>query len=141
MWYDYSDGIAYSQIKEEYLYGISTNGSKIYLYKALYTFAAFLLATLLYWVPIKLFKRKPKASKNKFNLDISLNKSSEIVENSNEDVKDLLSKINPTNFMSPYDPEKVKIANDLYSVLINSQDNETIVSMIREKAKSELGIN
>jgi hypothetical protein len=42
--------------------------------------------------------------------------------------------------MSPYDPEKVKIANDLYSALLKSQGNETIISMIKDKAFSELGI-
>ena len=42
--------------------------------------------------------------------------------------------------MSPYDPDKVKLANDLYSALINSQGNDTIISMIKEKAFSELGI-
>ena len=57
------------------------------------------------------------------------------------DIKELQEKLNPVNFMSPYNPEKVKIANDLYAALMNSQNNEIIVSMIREKAKSELGIN
>lgn len=52
----------------------------------------------------------------------------------------LLHKINPINFMKPYDAEKVMIANNLYSVLIKSKDNETVIKMIEEKAKKELKI-
>lgn len=140
MWYDFYDGKAYSQIMQERWYNICDNQTKIDIYRALYNSAALIIATLLYWMIIKVYKRKPRSYKNKFNLDISLNKSSEIKENSEIDVNDLLSKINPSNFMSPYDPEKVKIANDLYSALIKSKDNETIVSLIREKAMSELNI-
>jgi hypothetical protein len=72
-----------------------------------------------------------------------LNKSTETQKEKGKDtdIDGLLLKLNPSNFMSPYDPKKVKIANDLYSALLRSQDNETIVSMIREKAKIELGIS
>jgi len=52
----------------------------------------------------------------------------------------LMHKINPINFMNPYDSEKVKVANDLYSALLKSRDNETIIRMIEEKAKDILKI-
>jgi len=42
--------------------------------------------------------------------------------------------------MHPYDAEKVRIANDLYSALLKSKGNDTIIQMIYEKAKDELGI-
>lgn len=42
--------------------------------------------------------------------------------------------------MNPYDSEKVKVANDLYSALLKSRDNETIIRMIEEKAKDILKI-
>ena len=59
---------------------------------------------------------------------------------SNFEYEVLLQKINPINFMNPYDAEKVKLANDLYSALLKSRDNATIVKMIEEKAKRELKI-
>ena len=59
---------------------------------------------------------------------------------SDADYEVLLHKINPINFMNPYDAEKVKIANDLYSALLKSKDNETIIKMIEEKAKKDLKI-
>jgi hypothetical protein len=42
--------------------------------------------------------------------------------------------------MNPYDEEKVRIANDLYSALLKSKGNETIIRMIEEKAKETLKI-
>jgi hypothetical protein len=56
------------------------------------------------------------------------------------DYEVLLHKINPINFMNPYDEEKVRIANDLYSALLKSKGNETIIRMIEEKAKETLKI-
>lgn len=52
----------------------------------------------------------------------------------------LLRKIHPNNFMNPYDAEKVRIANDLYSALLKSKGNQTIIHLIEEKAKSSLKI-
>ena len=52
----------------------------------------------------------------------------------------LLQKLNPVNFMHPYDAEKVRIANDLYSALLKSKGNDTIIQIIYEKGKDELGI-
>jgi len=52
----------------------------------------------------------------------------------------LLQKLNPVNFMHPYDAEKVRIANDLYSALLKSKGNDTIIQMIYEKGKDELGM-
>ena len=52
----------------------------------------------------------------------------------------LLQKLNPVSFMHPYDAEKVRIANDLYSALLKSKGNDTIIQMIYEKGKDELGI-
>lgn len=37
----------------------------------------------------------------------------------NDDLKKLLEKTNPKKFMAPYDPHKVSLANELYSILNN----------------------
>ena len=38
--------------------------------------------------------------------------------------------------MHPYDAEKVRIANDLYSALLKSKGNDTIIQMIYEKGRT-----
>ncbi len=139
-WQDYGVGRAFAHWKIVKTYFVGGKIFKTGFYRVLYNGVALFVPFLLYWVVVTILKRKKNPLKNKFNLDISLNRSTEI--SSNEKVVDeLLTKLNPSNFMSPYDPQKVRIANDLYSALLQSRDNETIVSMIREKAKAELGIN
>lgn len=140
-WHDYGGGRAFAHWKIIKTYFVGSKIFKTGFYRVLYNGAALIVPFLLYWVVVTIVKRKKKPLKNKFNLDISLNRSTETPESNETDVDELLTRLNPSNFMSPYDPQKVKIANDLYSVLLNSKDNETIVAMIREKAKSELGID
>lgn len=48
--------------------------------------------------------------------------------------------ISPANFVNPYSPKKVKLANELLEALIKNKDNEVVISLIEEKAKIELGI-
>lgn len=81
---------------------------------------------------------KEKAIRTKSTIIPKPQKSNNAVTDTEYEV--LLHKINPINFMNPYDAEKVKIANDLYSALLKSRDNETIIRMIEEKAKKTLHI-
>ena len=53
----------------------------------------------------------------------------------------LLLEIHPSNYFKPYNPEKVRIANDLLEALQNNRGNRTIIEMIREKAVKSLGID
>lgn len=53
----------------------------------------------------------------------------------------LMLEIHPSNYFNPYNPEKVRIANDLLEALQNNRGNRTIIEMIREKAVSSLGID
>jgi hypothetical protein len=48
--------------------------------------------------------------------------------------------ISPANFVSPYSPKKVKLANELLEALIKNKDNDVVISLIEEKAKTELGV-
>lgn len=50
-------------------------------------------------------------------------------------VNKLKSKINPKNFMNPYNAEKVTLANELFSVL--SKDNLTYKEFLEVKSRSE----
>lgn len=56
-------------------------------------------------------------------------------------LNELLDKCNPQNFMTPYNYEKVKIANELYPRLLKCEgnDNEELVE-IRKEAINKLGI-
>lgn len=139
-WGDYGGGRAFANWKIVKTYFVGGKIFKTGFYRVLYNGVALFVPFLLYWVVVTVLKRKKKPLKNQFNLDISLNRSTETSSNE-KSVDELLTRLNPNNFMSPYDPQKVRIANDLYSALLQSRDNETIVSMIREKAKAELGIN
>lgn len=49
--------------------------------------------------------------------------------------------IHPSNYFNPYNPEKVRIANDLLEALENNKGNRTIIEMIRDKAVKSLGID
>ena len=139
-WGDYGGGRAFANWKIVKTYFVGGKIFKTGFYRVLYNGVALFVPFLLYWVVVTVLKRKKKPLKNQFNLDISLNRSTETSSNE-KSVDELLTRLNPNNFMSPYDPQKVRVANDLYSALLQSRDNETIVSMIREKAKAELGIN
>lgn len=139
-WFEYGGNKAYAKYREENVYTIRMKSFKTGLYRVVYNGAALIISFILCWLFIRVLKRKPQPLRNSYNLDISLNKTTETISNE-KGVDELLTKLNPNNYMSPYDPQKVRIANDLYSALLQSRDNETIVSMIREKAKAELGIN
>ena len=61
----------------------------------------------------------------------------------NEDLKDkLLRMCNPSNFMSPYDEQKVAAANDIYERLISipAEDTEEL-KQIRRQAATTLGLS
>ncbi|MBR4497318.1 MAG: APC family permease [Bacteroidales bacterium] len=55
--------------------------------------------------------------------------------------EELKEKCNPQNFMSPYDAEKVKFANELYAELIDcAKDDDVKLRNLRDKATHLLGI-
>lgn len=53
-----------------------------------------------------------------------------------EKLKDLAEKVNPQLFMNPYNPEKVKIANDLYSRLTKEGLTYEEFAQIEEESKT-----
>jgi hypothetical protein len=55
-----------------------------------------------------------------------------------ERLKELKEKINPKNFLNPYNAEKVALANELYSML--NSENLTYVDMVsvEDRAKTLL---
>jgi hypothetical protein len=53
---------------------------------------------------------------------------------------ELTSKCHPKNFMEPYDHQKVKVANEIYSDLLNNADDITKLRELRDRAIKELGI-
>jgi hypothetical protein len=53
----------------------------------------------------------------------------------------LYQAISPANFLDPYSPEKVKLANELLEALIKNKENEVVISLIEEKAKADLGVS
>ena len=52
-----------------------------------------------------------------------------------EELNELKQKVNPKNFMQPYNAEKVSLANELYSIL--SDENLDYVRMMEVKEKSK----
>lgn len=143
MWYDLYSGKVYSRFSDVRIFKIDEKSNKIFLYLWLYIILTLFATTLLFILIRKFLKRnkkKPVKNKRKFQLDITVNSASEDISDTSIYIETLLEKINPQNFMSPYDSEKVRIANDLYSALLSSKGNKTIISMIKEKAESELGI-
>lgn len=150
LWYNhYSDKLFFT--KQPFaLFQICEDSSKIEQDRYTYLICFFLLETLLFALFWYLKKRmkgkllpslkllKEKAIRTKSAIIPRPQKSNNAVTDTEYEV--LLHKINPINFMNPYDAEKVKIANDLYSALLKSRDNETIIRMIEEKAKKTLHI-
>ena len=141
MWYDFYNGRAFSQIWWLNSYHISENYDKILIFRYISILVSIVISSVLLYIALRILKRKKKlVNKSSFNIEKKKKKKSESVDNNSFDMNDLLSKLNPSNYMNPYDAEKVKIANDLYSALLQSQGNETLISMIKDKASAELGI-
>lgn len=49
-------------------------------------------------------------------------------------LEELKQRINPENFMNPYDAEKVQLANDLFAIL--SKPNLTYIEYVEVKEKA-----
>lgn len=151
LWYNYySDKLFYTKNCCAY-YRVTENEDRVIFFQ--YTTLACLilgetLVFFLFWLlndkikrpRFSFFKRVggTQSSEEDTSENISPQLQNDVVTDIEYDV--LLHKINPINFMNPYDSDKVKIANDLYSALLNSRDNTTIIHLIEEKAKSDLGI-
>lgn len=52
-----------------------------------------------------------------------------------EKLKDLIEKVNPRRFMNPYNAEKVRIVNDLYSRLTKEDLTYEEFTQIEEESK------
>ena len=53
---------------------------------------------------------------------------------------ELKKKCDPANFMDPYDPVKVAIANELYSQILDYKEDEAVLKRIRQNAIDKLSI-
>lgn len=144
MWYDYYWGKAYASVVSTNKHIIVEKDTKILAFIIVYISISLITSLFVTFLIRRIYKKNIESNKNlkkkSFNLGVSITKSSENMDSRSINVDNLLEMINPTNFISPYDSEKVKIANDLYSALINSKDNDTIVEMIKNKAVEKLGI-
>ena len=139
-WYDMPYGKIFFEKDKTSAYFIETKETKIFIQKTLYVLIITLCEAVIAFLIVKAIRAsrriKHRLSLNwKTLLPKKRRETSACVEYSA-----LLQKLNPVNFMHPYDAEKVRIANDLYSALLKSKDNDTIIRMIYEKAKDELGI-
>ena len=155
---DFTDTLFYAEYSEKLFftkkwyasYYVKEDTEKILFDTYTRIFGFILLETLLFalfWYLRKKLKGKSFPSFSNLKDKVSSIKPTIVSKSktSDDSVSDteyevLLHKINPINFMNPYDAEKVKIANDLYSALLKSRDNETIIRMIEEKAKTDLKI-
>lgn len=54
--------------------------------------------------------------------------------------EELIDKCNPGLYMQPYDSKRVSIANDLFNEVLKSKDDEKALSLLRNRASTELGI-
>lgn len=55
--------------------------------------------------------------------------------------KEMVEKCNPQNYMNPYDHEKVRVANEVYSSLMSYETlNEEVLMSLRHRAIVELGV-
>ena len=55
-----------------------------------------------------------------------------------EYLEDLKSKCNPAQFLDPYSPDKVAIANELYQRLIDNENNIEVLEEIEDEIKNKL---
>ena len=55
-------------------------------------------------------------------------------------IDELKDACNPNNYMQPYDFEKVRVANELFSLLHTNDLNEEVIIEVRKRAESELGV-
>lgn len=84
----------------------------------------------------RLMEVKPDDKKALMSLQAEAVASLGIVLIDAEKLKDLAEKVNPQQFMNPYNPEKVKIANDLYSRLTKEGLTYEEFAQIEEESKT-----
>ena len=90
-------------------------------------------------------KDKKRAAEDSLFIDrktIAENSSVSIISNEDYDTlyETLIAECNPLEFMNPYDAEKVKIANEIYSQLSSNADNIPNLIELRNDAINKLGI-
>lgn len=83
-----------------------------------------------------LMKTDPNDNDALNRLEIRIENELNISRIDQEELQILIKKCNPQNFMSPYVPEKVKIANEIYSQLM--KENLTFEEYEALKAKSSM---
>ncbi len=118
---------------------IAMRTSKVAVYSAAIAVGALLLELLVFIVVYR-FMNHGRNDDTDDDSDISNDENAPEQEGSSEGVEALLEKLNPKNFMEPFDSEKFKVATDLYTALSSARNNATIVELIRQKAKDELDI-
>ena len=140
LWLDMPYGKIFMEEEKTNCYSILTNVYKISKTKRLYVAIATITEAIIAFLIVKAIR-----ASRRMRHKISLNWKAILPKKRREtsasvEYSALLQKLNPVNFMHPYDAEKVRIANDLYSALLKSKGNDTIIQMIYEKGKDELGI-
>lgn len=152
-WFTFNQGISFSLNSKVIKYKITERKVAIIVTYIIIITLALLLDFVILWLLWRfVFKHHNKTlyeydedyydeeyvnSKHEDEEQASANYTSDQID---IDIEALMKKIHPSNFMEPYDAKKVKIANDLYSALLNVQNNETIINIIKAKAQSELNI-
>ena len=145
IWFNFGSDKLFFTEKHYADYKIQENHSKITRSIIIHILCFIIFETLLFalfWFFRKKLK-KNRMSKQEGELFGKNNREALVAEKpfvSDAEYDVLLHKINPINFMNPYDAERVKIANDLYSALLKSKDNDTIIRIIEEKAKELLNV-
>ncbi|MBR5728518.1 MAG: hypothetical protein IKX39_07720 [Muribaculaceae bacterium] len=79
-------------------------------------------------------KLEPSFVPKQSNNSITNNESKNLFET-------LKEKCNPANFMEPYDHEKVRTANEIYSKILQHEQDEGQLRQLREQASKQLGIS
>lgn len=145
LWFNYGSDKLFFTEKHVADYIIQENHSIIIRDIIIHILCFVLFETILFalfWIFRKklMRNRKSKLEVEQFNKNDRNGLITEKLPITDVEYDVLLHKINPINFMNPYDAERVKIANDLYSALLKSKDNDTIIRIIEEKAKELLNV-
>lgn len=131
-WYDFGGAKLYLNQKLVKTYKIERRGFKIILTYTLSFVIAFAIEIFLFIL---------LGLKNRNVMHKASTRIEHLADTALElDYDELLDCIKPDNFMNPYDANKVKVANDLYSALLHAKNNNTVIQIIYSTARKELGI-
>lgn len=83
-----------------------------------------------------LLNANPEDTKLLNEIELRIEKELNISRIDNEELKILIEKCNPQNYVSPYIPEKVALSNELYSILIKKDLSFEEFEIVKRKAMS-----